>query len=149
MSSGTSTPSSSDPAGKRAGAADAAIPIVLVLADDLIWSSRLTSIVGRAGGAARTVAGKAALAQALAGPAARPALVIVDLGGRRYDGVAAIAAAHAAGVPVIAIGPHEDVALRRRALAAGARRVYANSKMHADGPSLVRAWLAPDAVAAG
>ena len=123
-------------------------PLVIIVADDLIWSSRLASIVARAGGWARTVAGEAAVDDAFAGPAGRPALVIVDLGGRRYDGVAAVAAARSAGVPAIAIGPHEDVALRKRALAAGARRVYANSKMHAEGPALVRAWLAPDALAA-
>ena len=48
---------------------------------------------------------------------------IVDLTARAYDGIAAIAAAHAAGRPVLAVGQHDDVALRRRALAAGADRV--------------------------
>ena len=78
-------------------------PLVIIVADDLIWSSRLASIVARAGGWARTVAGEAAVDDAFAGPAGRPALVIVDLGGRRYDGVAAVAAAPTAGVPGVQV----------------------------------------------
>ena len=49
--------------------------------------------------------------------------MIVDLTARAYDGIAAIAEAHAAGRPVLAVGQHDDVALRRQALAAGADRV--------------------------
>ena len=50
--------------------------------------------------------------------------VIVDLTARAYDGILAIADAHAAGRPVLAVGQHDDVGLRRRALAAGADRVH-------------------------
>ena len=95
---------------------------VRVVADDLIWASRLAAAVERAGAAPVRDGGDA---------------VVVDLNGRTYDGVQAVAAAVASGKPTIAVGQHEDIALRKRALAAGARRVYSYNKMHTDGPRLV------------
>lgn len=67
---------------------------------------------------------------------------IVDLGGRRYDGIEAIAIAAGRKLPVLAVGQHDDVALRRRALAAGAERVLSYNKMHRDGPAVLGRWLA-------
>jgi DNA-binding NarL/FixJ family response regulator len=68
--------------------------------------------------------------------------VIVDLTARAYDPVAAISLAHAAGRPVLAVGQHDDLALRRRALAAGADRVHPYRRLFEDGPRLLAAWLA-------
>ena len=45
------------------------------------------------------------------------------------------------------VGSFLDSRVRRRAQGAGARRVYAYSRMHADGPALIGRWL-PTAVAA-
>jgi DNA-binding NarL/FixJ family response regulator len=101
-------------------------PTVAVLADDLIWASRLSAAVERAGGLVVRDGGDVA---------------IVDLGGRTYDGVDAVARL-APDRPVIAVAAHVDVALRKRALAAGARRVYAYSKLFSDGPGVVRELLA-------
>ncbi len=70
--------------------------------------------------------------------------VIVDLTARAYDGILAIAEAHAAGRPVLAVGQHDDVALRRRALAAGADRVHPYRRLFEDGPRQLAAWLAID-----
>jgi DNA-binding NarL/FixJ family response regulator len=67
--------------------------------------------------------------------------VIVDLTARAYDGVEAIEAARAAGVAVLAVGQHDDHDLRKRALAAGADRVYAYRKLFEDGPATLGAWL--------
>ena len=67
--------------------------------------------------------------------------VLIDLSSRRADPIAAIAAARAGGRPVAAVGPHEDLADRKRALAAGAARVYAYSKLFGDGPRTIAAWL--------
>ena len=67
---------------------------------------------------------------------------IVDLTLRGHDGVAAIHAAAAAGRPVLAVGQHDDLPLRRAALAAGAERVYAYRKLFADGPAVLARWLA-------
>ena len=67
--------------------------------------------------------------------------VLIDIGGRRYDPVAAISAARAAGRPVLAVGQHEDHALRKQALEAGASRVYSYGKFHTDGPAILEQWL--------
>ncbi len=115
------------------------MPRVAVLADDLIWATRLADQVRAAGGAPRAVRTLGALEAAL------PDVdqVVVDLTARAYDGVAAIELAAASGRPVIAVGQHDDAPLRRRALAAGAQRVYAYRKLFDDGPETLRAWLAP------
>jgi hypothetical protein len=71
--------------------------------------------------------------------------VIVDLTARAYDGVSAVAMAHAAGKPVLAVGQHDDVDLRRRALAAGADRVHPYRLLFEDGTRQLARWLAVDA----
>ncbi len=112
---------------------------MLVAADDLIWASRLRGAVERAG-ATPIVAPDAAVAP---GPDTGdgPRGAVVDLGLRRQDATALIATLVAAGVPVIAVGQHDDLALRKRALAAGATRVYSYDKLFRDGPDVIRAWL--------
>lgn len=74
-------------------------------------------------------------------------LVIVDLTARAYDGVTAIEAARAAGRPVLAVGQHDDQALRTRARTAGAGRVYAYRKLFEDGPATLAAWIAKESPA--
>jgi hypothetical protein len=74
--------------------------------------------------------------------------VIVDLTARAYDGVNAVAIAHAVGKPVLAVGQHDDVELRRRALAAGADRVLPYRLVFEDGPRQMARWLATGALAA-
>jgi DNA-binding NarL/FixJ family response regulator len=74
--------------------------------------------------------------------------VIVDLTARAYDGVEAIALAHATGRPVLAVGQHDDAELRRRALAAGADRVHPYRQLFEDGPRQMARWLTGDAVVA-
>jgi DNA-binding response OmpR family regulator len=116
---------------------------VLVLADDLIWSTRLVGHVRSAGFAAAPVRTADAYRAALAG--ARGA--IVDLTSLAYDGLAAIAAARDAGVAVLAVGQHDDHVLRRNALAVGADRVLAYRKLFEDGPATIGRWLATSATA--
>jgi DNA-binding response OmpR family regulator len=111
---------------------------VVVLADDLIWATRLADLVRGAGAVAvpaRTLGG---LDASLSGSDA----VIVDLTARAYDGIAAVTAAHAAGLPVLAVGQHDDAELRRRALAAGADRVHPYRRLFEDGPRQLARWLA-------
>ncbi len=115
-------------------------PRVAVLADDLIWASRLVAAAER-GGAKPVRLPPAQPFGADGGLAAGFAGAIVDLGGRAYDGVATVAALASAGLSVIAVGQHDDVALRRRALAAGAARVYSYNKLFRDGPAVIAAWL--------
>lgn len=118
---------------------DAGPERVLIAADDLIWASRLRAAVERAGAAPMT-----APRPPLAGPSgslAWPQAAVVDLGLRREDAIAVITSLVGAGVPVIAVGQHEDLALRKRALAAGAARVFSYDKLFRDGPGVIRRWL--------
>ncbi len=110
---------------------------VAILADDLIWATRLVAIVRAAGAEPVLGATDMAFQAALAGATG----AIVDLAARRSDPHAGIAAAAGVGVPVVGVGPHQDVTARKRALAAGAGRVYAYSKLFDDGPRTIRAWL--------
>jgi CheY-like chemotaxis protein len=111
---------------------------LLVLADDLIWSTRLVGHVRAAGLTAVPARTAEAFNASLSGAAG----AIVDLTSRAYDGLAAIAAARDAGVPVLAVGQHDDHVLRRNALAVGADRVLAYRKLFEDGPATINRWLA-------
>jgi len=118
-------------------------PRVAILAQDLIWSDRLARSVVAAGGEP---------ARAKTAPELDRALVcadhaLVDLTARAYDPIAAIERARSSGARVLAIGPHDDVALRKRAFAAGADRVLAYRKLFEDGPETVRRWLGEAAAA--
>ncbi|HYN69953.1 MAG TPA: hypothetical protein VEX41_07070 [Candidatus Eisenbacteria bacterium] len=110
---------------------------VVVLADDLIWQTRLAAVLEALGAQverARTVADfEAAIAGA--------DFAVVDLTARSYLPVPAIAAAHASGLRVLGVGQHDDVAQRKEALAAGAERVFAYRKLFEDGPATLGAWL--------
>lgn len=110
---------------------------VVVLADDLIWSDRLVRALESAG--AETVRAREArdFADRLAGAEA----AVVDLTARAYDGVDAVERAARAGLRVLAVGQHDDLELRKRALAAGAERVLAYRKLFESGPETLAAWL--------
>lgn len=110
---------------------------VIVLAQDLIWADRLARAVEAAGAEPVRVGSLERLQGALPGGDA----AIIDLTALAYDGVAAIEAARAGGARVLAVGQHDDHALRKRALAAGAERVYAYRKLFEDGPATIEAWL--------
>ncbi len=68
-------------------------------------------------------------------------IAIVDLTARSYDPFVAIERAVSAGVRVLAVGQHDDVAQRKRALARGAERVLAYRKLFEDGPATVEAFM--------
>ena len=111
---------------------------VAVLAQDLIWQDRLARAVEAAG---------AAPTRAKTAPELDRALecadyAIVDLTARAYDPLAAIERAVAHGARVLAVGQHDDVDQRKRALARGADKVLAYRKLYEDGPATVAAWLA-------
>jgi DNA-binding response OmpR family regulator len=112
---------------------------VVVVADDLIWASRLRAAVERADAAPLVAKSLGELSSALTG--GEVGAVLVDLNGRAYDGVEAVRTATVAGRTVLAVGQHEDLELRRRALDAGARRVLSYNKLFNDGPKVVTALL--------
>jgi len=110
---------------------------IAVLAQDLIWQDRLARSVEAAG--AEPVRAKTA-------PEFDRALdcadfAIIDLTARGYDPLLAIERAVSAGAHVLAVGQHDDVEGRKRALARGAERVLAYRKLFDDGPATVAAFL--------
>ena len=137
------------------GGRDAGVFRVIVLADDLIWATRLVGQLRTLGVDPVRVGSADAFATALAGPApagpegVRPTHAVVDLTARAYDGLAAVRLAAGAGLRVLCVGQHDDHALRRAALAAGAERVFAYRKLFEDGHATLAAWLGVPAPAAG
>lgn len=131
--------------------------IVVVLADDLIWATRLSDALTAAGAWPRRARRLEDLASLLtsgdeAGSGDRDAdadpgdagagLAIVDLTARAYDGVQAIRVARGTGARVVAVGQHDDIALRMAAIDAGAERVFTYRALFEDGPRALAAWLA-------
>jgi hypothetical protein len=112
-------------------------PRVAVLAQDLVWADRLARAADAAGAEPVRAGTAAQFDQALVGCS----LVIVDLTAHAYDGIASIDRARSSGARVLAVGPHDDVALRKRALAAGAEKVLAYRKLFEDGPGTIARWL--------
>jgi len=119
-------------------------PRVAVLAQDLVWADRLARSVEAAGGEPHRAKTLPELDRALV--CADHA--IVDLTARAYDPIEAVGHARAHGAHVLAVGPHDDVALRKRAFAAGADKVLAYRKLFEDGPATVSRWLGGDAATA-
>jgi DNA-binding response OmpR family regulator len=113
---------------------------VAIVADDLIWGSRLSDAVRAAGGVPKRVRRLGDL-EALLADGSLP-FVIIDLTALAYDGIEAVRSAVTGGARVIAVGQHDDVTMRKAALAAGAERVYAYRKLFEDGPRTLGAWLA-------
>jgi ActR/RegA family two-component response regulator len=109
---------------------------VVILADDLIWSTRLGDALQQVGMAPKVVRRLEDLQRLL------PADVVVDLTARAYEGVEAIRIATAGGGRVIAVGQHDDAALRKAAIEAGASRVFTYRALFEDGPRLLGRWLA-------
>jgi len=112
-------------------------PRVAILAQDLVWADRLSRSVEAAGGEPARAKTAAELDRVLV--CADHA--IVDLTARAYDGIVAVRRAADAGRRVLAVGQHDDVPLRKRALDAGADKVLACRKLFEDGPATIATWL--------
>jgi hypothetical protein len=122
------------------------VPTVVVLADDLIWATRLDAAITAAGAQPRAARRLTDLQRLLApgveGDApAGAGFAIIDLTARAYDGIEAIRIATGTGARVVAVGQHDDATLRRAALAAGAERVFTYRALFEDGPRTLGAWL--------
>ena len=125
-----------------ATAADAAgVRTVAILADDLIWSTRLADAV-RVAGAQPRVVRRLEDVQDLLADAPHGTPVVIDLTARAYDGVEAILLASGMRARVVAVGQHDDAAIRKAALDAGAERVFTYRALFEDGPRLLSRWLA-------
>jgi hypothetical protein len=114
-------------------------PRIAILAQDLIWSDRLA----RAAEGAGAVPERARTAPEFDRALARANLAIVDMTASAYDPLTAIERARSTGARVLAVGQHDDIDLRKRAMSRGAERVFAYRKLFEDGPATIAAWLAP------
>ncbi len=110
---------------------------IAVLAQDLIWQDRLAKAVESAGATPMRAKTAPEFDRALA----CADFAIIDLTARAYDPLVAIERAQSLGARVLAVGPHDDLDLRKRALARGADRVLAYRKLFEDGPATIATWL--------
>ena len=95
-------------------------PRLLVLADDLIWSTRLEGQGRTLGADVQRFATTAPLIAALAANPATPSdLVAIDATARAYDAEAAVRAVAATGARVLALVQHDDPEGRASLIAAG------------------------------
>lgn len=118
---------------------------VVVLADDLIWATRLAALVREAGATPVSARDAASFKLALRGRSR----AIVDLTSRAYDGVAAVALAAGLGCAVLCAGQHDDATLWQHARDAGASRVLAYRALHESGRAAIASWLERAASSAG
>jgi hypothetical protein len=136
------------------GGREAGVLRVIVLADDLIWATRLVGQLRTVGAGPVRVGSADAFAAALAvappSPEGGPAgYAVVDLTARSYDGLAAVRTAVAAGFHVLCVGQHDDHEQRRAARAAGAEQVLAYRKLFENGHAVLATWLGVPVPAAG
>jgi DNA-binding NarL/FixJ family response regulator len=110
---------------------------IAILAQDLIWSDRLVQAVEAAG----ATPARSGTASGFAAALEDADFAIVDMTATAYDALDAIGRAHASGARVLAVGQHDDIDLRKRALASGAERVFAYRKMFEDGPAAIASWM--------
>lgn len=111
---------------------------IAILAQDLIWSDRLAKAVEAAGATPQRAKTAPEFDRALE----CASLAIVDLTAHAYDPLVAIERATSHQARVLAVGQHDDLELRKRALARGAERVYAYRKLFEDGPATIAAFIA-------
>jgi hypothetical protein len=116
---------------------------IAILAQDLIWADRLA----RAAEAAGAEPTRAKTAPEFDRSLVCADLAIIDMTASAYDPLVAIERARSVGARVIAVGQHDDLALRKRALARGAERVFAYRKLFEDGPATIAAFMERGAVA--
>lgn len=103
-------------------------PTALLYCTDLMFAVQLQNMARKTGYRFANARPGAPLADA--------DVMVVDLGARG-DWEAAVREVSARGVPVIAFGPHMDAEGRKRAKAAGATRVLANSNLARDLPRIL------------
>jgi hypothetical protein len=98
-------------------------PRLLVLADDLIWATRLEGQGRTLGADVQRFASPTPLLVALAAEPATPTdLVAIDATARAYDAEAAVRDVAATGARVLALVQHDDPEGRASLIAAGAGR---------------------------
>ena len=113
---------------------------ILILNRDLFFGVRLRQALTADGWLTRLVPNAGALVAALVENPA-PALIVVDMAAQPdWSMIVEAAAATQPPTPVLAFGPHKDVAGFRAAKAGGATRVVSNGDFHKDITGFVRRY---------
>ncbi len=117
--------------------------LVMALVDDLIFASRIQVEAEGAGAQYQRIGSARALREAVR--VEHPCLIIVDLDGMGFDGVAALEELreepHADGVPRVAFGSHVDPERLQAATDAGATESLARSRFVKDLGAMIRAAM--------
>jgi phage terminase large subunit-like protein len=117
-------------------------PRLLVLADDLIWATRLEGQGRTLGADVQRFTTTEPLMTALAAEPATPAdLVAIDATARAYDAEAAVRAVAATGARVLALVQHDDPEGRASLVAAGAMRAMPYRALFVRGHAILAGLL--------
>ena len=114
--------------------------IALVLNRDLLFGSRIRGALSALGLQARFVPTTEQFVAALNEHAASVAIGIVDMNGAIAWDLLGEAVAARNLPPILAFGPHTDVANRRAAKAAGVSRVVSNGQFHGEMAALINRY---------
>jgi len=114
---------------------------ILLLSDDLIFTSRVTGAAAAANLAVRVAKSQEALL--VLARQTPPALAILDLANPGLNIDACVAALKAIDPPpaIVAYGPHVDAAGLKAARAAGCDRVLPRSQFAEELPTRLAAWI--------
>ena len=117
---------------------------IVVLNRDLFFGVRIGNLLRSLGYAVDFAPSTAAFVDLVRTTRPPPVLAILDLNGAvEWEPVRALAADPAVPTPLLAFGPHTDVAGRRVAKAAGVGRLVSNGEFHRDMAGLVRRYALP------
>ncbi|MBI4897050.1 MAG: hypothetical protein HY827_01615 [Actinobacteria bacterium] len=114
-------------------------PGVVLLTDDLLFGSKVESMIRGAGAVPLLVSAPADATRVSRESSA--VLLIVDLVSDGFDGIGV--AARADGVPLLGYYAHTDDDVRRRAIASGFTQVVPRSRMAREGQSLIKSLISP------
>ena len=143
MSEAAGRQASSTDAG-RSGVEAATIGTIVVLNRDLMFGVRIGNGLRSLGYVVRFASDTAGFVDLVRASVPPPILGIVDMNaGVDWDLVRALVDDAGVVTPILAFGPHLDVANRRAAKAAGVDRLVTNGEFHRDMVGLVRRYALP------
>jgi|SRR5687767_13438024 len=108
--------------------------LAVVLNRDLLFGSRIRSVLGGLGLESRFVTSADQFVSSLSDDPTSVAIGIIDMNGTVFWDVIRDALSQAEGrlAPTLAFGPHVDIEGRRAAKAAGVTRIVSNGQFHSD-----------------
>lgn len=116
--------------------------IVVVQNRDLLFGMRIRNALRSLGYAPRFAPDTEAFVRSVRESDPAPALAVIDMNGPvDWGRIEALVADPAVATPLLAFGPHVDVAGRRAAKAAGVTRIVSNGDFHRDTVGLIRRYV--------